>query len=269
MRTMASPGFQAAPTALVVDDEPSIRLLLDRVLQRAGYKVTLASDGNEAVDRLRHGVFDVVLTDKNMPGLDGVDVARFARQALPDSCIVLITGYANAQSAEDSRGVVDAYLTKPFKISELEMEIAALRDRRRSYAVRRADLPSEEVPARPEVNLLLSRASDREHLETVLRRLGHQVRRLPDPGAIASLAAGALLFLDDESCTAEAYRAVWVRQARDSSFRVVLLSAPDHPHAAINAVSLGATARVSRNSDDSAIARALETAQQAQRSPRP
>jgi two-component system, response regulator, stage 0 sporulation protein F len=269
MRTMASPAFKPAPTALVVDDEPSIRLLLDRVLQRAGYKVTLAADGNEAVDFLRHGVFDVVLTDKNMPGLDGVDVARFARQALPDCCIVLITGYANPQSAEDSNGVVDAYLTKPFKITELEMEIAALRDRRRSYAVRRADLPSEEPPPRPGVALLLSRQSDREHLGSVLERTGYSVKRLPDSAAIATLAADTVLFLDDESCSTEAYRAVWLRQARDSSFRVVLLSAPDHPHAAINAVSLGASARVTRHSDDASIARAVEAAQQAHRSPRP
>ena len=269
MRTMASPAFKPAPTALVVDDEPSIRLLLDRVLQRAGYKVTLAADGNEAIDHLRHGVFDVVLTDKNMPGLDGVDVARFARQALPDACIVLITGYANAQSAEDSSGVVDAYLTKPFKISELEMEIAALRDRRRSYTVRRADPPIEEPPARPEVALLLSRASDRDHLEAAVQRAGYGVSRVSEAAAIAALPQGTMLFLDDESCSAEVYRAVWLRQARDSSFRVVLLSAPDHPHAAINAVSLGASARVARQSDDAAIAHALEAAQQAQRSPRP
>jgi CheY-like chemotaxis protein len=269
MKTTASPASKPVLTALVVDDEPSIRLLLDRVLQRAGYKVTIAADGNQAVERLRHGVFDVVLTDKNMPGLDGVDVARYARQALPDACIVLITGYANPQSAEDSSGVVDAYLTKPFKIQELEMEIAALRDRRRSYAVRRGGPPSPVSPAWREVTLLLSRVADREHLEKILQRGGQSVRLLSDPEGIAALAPGTVLFVDDESCSAEVYRAVWLRQARDHSFRVVLLSAPDHPHAAINAVSLGASARVTRQADEAAIAAALEAARQSPRSPRP
>jgi CheY-like chemotaxis protein len=269
MKTTASPASKPALTALVVDDEPSIRLLLDRVLVRAGYRVTVAADGNQAVDLLRHGVFDVVLTDKNMPGLDGVDVARYARQALPDACILLITGYANPQSAEDSSGVVDAYLTKPFKIHDLEMEIAALRDRRRSYAVRRGALPAAAPASWPEVTLLLSRAADREHVGGILQRAGHAVRLLADASGISALGPGTVLFLDDENCTAEAYRAVWLRQARDPSFRVVLLSAPDHPHAAINAVSLGASARVTRQSDDAAIALALEAARHATRSPRP
>jgi CheY-like chemotaxis protein len=269
MKTTASPASKAALTALVVDDEPSIRLLLDRVLQRAGYKVTVAVDGNQAVDLLRHGVFDVVLTDKNMPGLDGVDVARYARQALPDACIVLITGYANPQSAEDSSGVVDAYLTKPFKIHELELEIAALRDRRRSYAVRRGGPPLAVSTSWPEVTLLLTRVTDREHVQRILQRGGHAARLLTSSADIAGLSGGTVLFLDDESCTADVYRAVWLRQARDPSFRVVLLSAPDHPHAAINAVSLGASARITRHADESAITSALEAARQSPRSPRP
>ena len=269
MKTTASPASKAALTALVVDDEPSIRLLLDRVLQRAGYKVTVAVDGSQAVERLRHGVFDVVLTDKNMPGLDGVDVARYARQALPDACIVLITGYANPQSAEDTSGVVDAYLTKPFKIHELELEIAALRDRRRSYAVRRGGPPMAVAPSWPEVTLMLSRVADREHVEKVLRRTGHTVRVLAESGEIAGLSPGTVLFLDDESCSADVYRAVWLRQARDPSFRVILLSAPDHPHAAINAVSLGASARVTRHADAASISLALEAVRQSPRSPRP
>nr|MBA3641501.1 response regulator [Acidobacteriota bacterium] len=80
--TATAPVVAAGPTArvLVVDDEPSMRQMLSFALRREGYDVTTADDGRTALEALRDGRFDLVVTDVRMPEVSGVDLLREAKQ---------------------------------------------------------------------------------------------------------------------------------------------------------------------------------------------
>lgn len=106
--------------ALVVDDEVIIVTVLQTALEKEHMDVTTAINGDEAAALLETRQFDLLITDKNMPGMDGVELAKKARQRYPDIGIVIITGYASKQSAENLlRLGVDDYITKPFDVDKL------------------------------------------------------------------------------------------------------------------------------------------------------
>ena len=102
---------------LVVDDEPVVRSLVERVLQRAGYTVVVAADGQNGLDVLarERGRFDLVLLDLAMPRMAGAEMFRFARATYPDLRVVLMSGYS---SPEDTgpllAGGALALVEKPF-----------------------------------------------------------------------------------------------------------------------------------------------------------
>ncbi|MDQ7842404.1 MAG: response regulator [Armatimonadota bacterium] len=111
---------------LVVDDEASIRDLCARVLGRAGFDVTVAGGGEEAVGRLRDETFDAVITDIRMPGISGLEVLDTAKRTQPGIRVVLITGFGTPQTLDRARqGGADRILTKPFNPAEL---LTAVRD---------------------------------------------------------------------------------------------------------------------------------------------
>src|SRR5262249_4565827 len=80
-----------------------------------GYEMTLARSGDEAVKRLASVRPDVILTDINMPGLSGLEMMRFAKEADPEVCVVVLTGHASTATAIGAlrQGAYD-YVTKPF-----------------------------------------------------------------------------------------------------------------------------------------------------------
>jgi DNA-binding NtrC family response regulator len=105
-----------ARSVLVVDDEASVRGLLDSVLQRAGFQVHLAADAEEALELFRRVDLDVVLADVVMPGMDGVTLLAELLEIATDVPVVLMTGFGSIDAAVDAmrRGAAD-YITKPFK----------------------------------------------------------------------------------------------------------------------------------------------------------
>lgn len=100
---------------LVVDDEDIVRLFLHDVLEAAGHTVTTAMDGLEAIDLIDRHTFDLIFTDIKMPRADGIQVLKHAKEASPDTEVVVITGYASIESAAKAvhYGAYD-YLAKPF-----------------------------------------------------------------------------------------------------------------------------------------------------------
>jgi len=117
---------------LVVDDEPTQREMLSSILERAGYRVTVAADGREAVAKLEGRHYDLMLTDQKMPEMDGLELLDRARSQIPDLPVVLMTAYGSVSTAVDAmkRGAAD-YLTKPFERDELLLVLAkVLRHRR-------------------------------------------------------------------------------------------------------------------------------------------
>lgn len=110
----APPPPAARKRILAVDDEPSARLLIARVLQRAGYEVTSAASAEEALELLEKGKrFDLLITDKNLPRINGLELIRKARAMIPDIPVVLITAAPDAAAISGER--LEAYLAKPFK----------------------------------------------------------------------------------------------------------------------------------------------------------
>jgi len=110
---------------LVVDDEPSMREVLGIMLRQTGYEVDVADDGDGAVLALKHGLFDLVITDLRMRKTDGLAVLRAAKELSPHTVVLVITAYASTETAVEAMklGAYD-YITKPFKLDAIRATIA-------------------------------------------------------------------------------------------------------------------------------------------------
>jgi len=105
---------------LVVDDEPMIVSLLSTILREKGWDVTEAQSGSDGIDQLDRASFDVILTDLVMPGESGIDLLRAAKEIHPDVEVILMTGYANADTAiEAMRNGAFHYIMKPLKTDDV------------------------------------------------------------------------------------------------------------------------------------------------------
>jgi CheY-like chemotaxis protein len=111
---------------LVVDDNPDLRELIGDALVHEGYEVTLASDGKEGAEALRHGTTDLAITDIFMPEKDGIEMIGLLKKEFPDMPILAISGAVKHSShvGVDYLSVArkfgaDRVLRKPFDIDEL------------------------------------------------------------------------------------------------------------------------------------------------------
>jgi DNA-binding NtrC family response regulator len=123
---------QTRERLLVVDDEPTQREMLQSILERAGYIVSTAENGEDALEQLKAASYDLVLTDQKMPGIDGLELLSRTRSSHPHLPVVLMTAYGSVSSAVAAmkEGAAD-YLTKPFEREELLLVLEkALRHRR-------------------------------------------------------------------------------------------------------------------------------------------
>ena len=112
---------------LVVDDEPQIRDILKRKLEQSGYGVTEAANGQEAIDKLEQGQFDLVLADILMPEKDGLEVIMYIQREQPQVKCVAISAPSNRvflQSAE-LLGAAEI-IEKPFELAEVEAIVKKL-----------------------------------------------------------------------------------------------------------------------------------------------
>ena len=105
---------------LVVDDESSIRELLQKTLALAEYEVDTAPDGRAALERLRLGNYDLLIADLKMPGMDGLTLIREAKRLKADLPVIIITGFSTESSAIEAVNLgVAGYLTKPFRVPQV------------------------------------------------------------------------------------------------------------------------------------------------------
>ena len=118
-------------TVLVVDDEPTLRMLISDVLEENGYKILTAPNGAAALSHLRSGVpIDLLITDVGLPGgMNGRQLAGEARKHRPDLKVLFITGFA--ENAAIGHGHLDPgmeIMTKPFEITSLAEKVKQLVD---------------------------------------------------------------------------------------------------------------------------------------------
>ena len=113
---------------LMVDDEAAIRLTLAALLERAGYAVTSAENGEEALDLLERQAFDLLLVDLKMPGMDGMQVVAAAQARQPDIAAIVLTGHGSLDSAIQGlhQGIFDYLLKTTAPDQVLERVRAAL-----------------------------------------------------------------------------------------------------------------------------------------------
>ena len=117
---------------LVVDDEAHVLLTLQAILQEDGYRVDVASDGNQAIEALRVSHYDLVLTDLKMPGVDGLSVLAEVQKSSPTTVTIMMTGYGSVGSAiEAIQFGAYEYLLKPMEVPELKQAVRRSLERKR------------------------------------------------------------------------------------------------------------------------------------------
>jgi DNA-binding NtrC family response regulator len=117
---------------LVAEDEANLRLVIQKELQRLGYRVDVAPDGEAALRRLEEGNVDVLLCDINMPRLDGMELLRRVHERPNPPEVIMLTGHATVETAIEAMklGAYD-YLSKPYRITELDALVKQAAEKRR------------------------------------------------------------------------------------------------------------------------------------------
>jgi CheY-like chemotaxis protein len=114
---------------LVVDDEQAIRAALADTLAVLGYEVATASNGTEGLRLFLDNSFELVVTDVQMPGMDGWTLAQRIKEASPNTPVVLITGSEKDMILKKAKGnSIDSVLFKPFTLEDLQQTLQGLLD---------------------------------------------------------------------------------------------------------------------------------------------
>ena len=105
---------------LVVDDEENTRLALTRLLSREGYEVHTAANGLEALSCLRNSPVELIITDLNMPEMNGLAFLRELNREYPTSNVIMITAFGEVESYLEALNLgAFEYLNKPLRLEEL------------------------------------------------------------------------------------------------------------------------------------------------------
>ncbi|MDX2075618.1 MAG: response regulator transcription factor [bacterium] len=137
--TNATTSNQELAYVLVVDDEGANRYSVSKTLQKVGYVVSEAANGEEALEIIARQPFDVVLTDIRMPGLDGIELLRRIREQAPEIIVILMTAYATLGNAVEAlRLGAHDYLIKPSSSADIRQSVARGVERARNLKRRRS-----------------------------------------------------------------------------------------------------------------------------------
>ncbi len=115
-------------TILVIEDDPSMRQVLELFLEQMGYRVLAEGEGRRALQRLTElpAPPDLVITDLSLPGMDGLEILAAVRQSHPGLPVVLMTGFQSESVCCDSPYQPEAVLQKPMRLEELKRAIMQL-----------------------------------------------------------------------------------------------------------------------------------------------
>ncbi len=138
---------------LVVDDDPQMRVALKETIRRLGYDTVACENGEEALKRLGQGSFSLVVTDMNMPVVDGLRLLRQAKSVAAPLPFLVITGFGTVENAVETmkEGAVD-YLMKPFSFETLRKAIERI--------IAKETCEKELLTANPEMKRLIALAGN-------------------------------------------------------------------------------------------------------------
>lgn len=109
---------------LVVDDEKSMREILEIFLENEGYSVSIAINGESAVEALKNDIFDLIISDMKMPRMGGLELLRNVKESFPDTIFVVMTAFGTTESAVEAMklGAYD-YIQKPFQMDDIRLVV--------------------------------------------------------------------------------------------------------------------------------------------------
>lgn len=118
---------------LILDDEPIVCKRLKPAFEKLGYEVEIFMDSTVAMERIKEKIFDIVITDLKMKGIDGLQFVDAVKAKSPDTEVIVITGFSTMETAKESfkLGVFD-FVAKPFKISEIHAIVQKAEQKRKT-----------------------------------------------------------------------------------------------------------------------------------------
>ncbi len=109
---------------LIVDDQMGIRMLLQEVFEQSGYTVSIAANGEEALEMFRAQKVDGVLLDMKIPGMNGIEILKHMKREQPEVPVMMMTAYGELNLIEEAKGLgASLYFTKPFDIFEVRSAV--------------------------------------------------------------------------------------------------------------------------------------------------
>src|ERR1041384_1618158 len=146
---------------LIVDDELGMRQFLTHLLQREGHTVRVAESGQQALKLLREQAPDLIVSDIRMPDMNGVDLLRAARELLPEVEVIMMTAFANVDTAREAflLGAYD-FVQKPFDNEVLKETVAR--------ALQKVSLVNEKKALLEENKVLIQEQRTRGKLNNII-----------------------------------------------------------------------------------------------------
>src|SRR4030043_2276428 len=156
---------------LVVDDEAPIREMIRKGLsQMGGINVEVAQSGLEAIDKIEKEVFDLVLTDLKMPGMDGIELLKTIKGTRPEVMVILMTAYGSIETAVEAMRVgADDYITKPIDLNELLIHIS--KAQKESLLIRENRLLRMEGRKKFEFNNIVGKSKKMQEVFSLIEKV--------------------------------------------------------------------------------------------------
>lgn len=155
---------------LVIEDEKNMREILKMLLEGEGYEVSVSRDGNEGLDSLNKDIFDLIISDVKMPGVDGLQILRKAQEISPETLVIMITAFGTTESAVEAMklGAYD-YIHKPFKIDEIRLVVKNALEKRKLRG--ELSILREELRTRYNLENLVYKSAKMGELLNVLHKV--------------------------------------------------------------------------------------------------
>jgi two-component system response regulator PilR (NtrC family) len=155
---------------LVVDDEQSMRDFLAIMLKKEGHEVVTAENGTDALKAVQAEIFDLVISDIKMSGMDGIDVLKATKEISPETVVIMITAFATAETAVEAmkHGAYD-YVIKPFKVDELKLIINNSLEKR--YLRKENILLKREIESRVGFENFIGKSEPMQKVFTLIRQV--------------------------------------------------------------------------------------------------
>jgi two-component system response regulator AtoC len=156
---------------LVVDDEALVRDIIRKGLsQMGGFNVEVAQSGLEAIEKIEKDVFDLVLTDLKMPGMDGLELLKTIKGTRPEVMVILMTAYGSIETAVEAMRIgANDYITKPVDLNELLIHIS--KAQKENLLLRENRLLRMEVAKKFEFNNIIGKSKKMQEIFSLIEKV--------------------------------------------------------------------------------------------------